>query len=294
MDITYQLATNITLNHVIEKIEHITFPPIRKKMMTMILHEPFTGVWAVRENNILGAILADKNPMGESEIFSFFVVPAERHKGMGSKLLSLLETSLKNQGIKQIQSRYRNDWGSLAVIEKILQSDGWKVPQLLRIIAEIDINQYTRVPWPSIKIPGDFTLFKWNELTRDDRLHIDEMLRNRAIPPEFNPYQHEDQIFLPASIGMRNKGIIIGWNIVYSLSDDTKEYNNLFLKAEFRKLGHAITLLHRSFGEQHKISVPKATWMINADNAPALKIAQRIAGEYVSKFIEVKISKKVL
>jgi hypothetical protein len=294
MDLNFQLATNITLNHVIEKIEHLTFPPIRKKMQTMPLHEPYTGVWAVKNNKMIGALLADKNPSGVSELFSFFILPAERNKRVGSQMLSLLETSLKNQGIKQMQTRYRNDWGSLSVIEKMLKSNGWETPQLLRIIAEIDIKQFTNTPWPTVKLPSDYSLFNWKELTGDDRTHIDRMIINKQMPPEFNPHQHKDKISLPLSFGLRKKGIIIGWNIVYSLTDDTKEYNNLFIAEEFRKLGHAITLIHKSTSEQYKLNIPKATWLINADNKPALKIVKYITAGNLSKYVEVKATRKIL
>lgn len=294
MDLNFQLATNITLNHIFEKIEQFTFPPIRKKMQTMPLHEPFTGVWAVKDKQIVGVLLADKNPSGVSEIFSFFVIPDERNKRVGSQLLTLLETSLKNQGIHQVQTRYRSDWGSLSVIEKMLKTNGWEAPVLIRVIAEIDIKQFTNTPWPEVKLPSDYSVFNWKELTNADRKQIDRMIMNRQIPPEFNPYQHEDKIFLPVSLGLRNKGIIIGWNIVYSLSDDTKEYNNLFIAEEFRKLGHAITLIHKSTEEQFKLNIPKATWLVNADNKPALKIVKYITADHLSKYVEVKASRKKL
>ena len=294
MDLSFQLATNITYNHVIEKIESLTFPPIRKKMQIMPLHEPYTGVWALKDKQIIGLILADKSPAGISEIFSFFVVPDERNKRIGSQLLILIENSLRNQGIQQVQTRYRSDWGSLAVIERMLKTNGWENPLLIRVIAEIDIRHFIDTPWPKVKLPSDYTLFNWNELTKADRSAIDLMIKNKEVPPEFNPYQNPDKIFLPVSFGLRNKGVIIGWNIVYSLSDETKEYNNLFIRKEFRKLGHAITLIHRSTGEQYKLNIPKATWLINADNEPTLKIVKHITADHLNRYVEVKFSRKRL
>ena len=179
-------------------------------------------------------------------------------------------------------------------IEKMLKTHGWENPKLMRIIAEIDIKQYTQVPWPTIKIPPDYTLFNWEALTSEDETQIEQMFDDREVPAEFNPYQHDDKIFLPASFGLRKNNDLIGWNIVYSLDENTKEYNNLFLKKDFRGLGHAIALLHRSFGEQYKLNIPKAKWLINADNKPVLKIAQKIAGGYTDKITEVRISQKIL
>jgi hypothetical protein len=293
-EINFQSATNITLNHIFEKIENITFPPIRKRMQNIPLHEPFTGIWAVRGNQIIGLILADKNPSGSSEVFSFLVIPKERNKKIGKQLLKLLENSLKNQGVSRLQLRYRSDWGSLPVIQKMLKSNNWETPQLIRVIAEIDIKQFTNTPWPTMKLSTDYSLFNWKDLTGNDRKQIDRMMMGQKVPSEFNPYQHEDKIFLPASFGLRHKSEIIGWNIVYSLSDDTKEYNNLFIVEEFRKLGHAITLIHKSTEEQYKLNIPKATWLINADNKATLKIVNYITVDHLSKHVEVWISGKRL
>jgi hypothetical protein len=294
MDFTFQQATNITLNHILEKIENLTFPPIRKKIQTMSLHEPFTGVWAVRDKQILGIILADKNPSGVSEVFSFFVAPGERNKTIGNQLLTQLETSLIDQGITHIKTRYRSDWGSLVVIEKMLQSHRWETPQLLRVIAGGEIRHFTNTPWPSMKLSSDYSLFNWKELTRDNRKQIDQLIISKLVPPEFNPYQNEEKIFLPASFGLRNKGMVAGWNIGYSLSDDTIEYNNLFIAEPFRKLGHALTLIHKSFEEQYKLNIPKVTWLINADNKPVLKIMKYLSADHLSKYVEVRASGKRL
>ncbi len=293
MELNFQYSANITFKHVVDKIEPYTFPSILKKTQTMSIYEPYTGVWAIRDNKMTGLILADKNPRGYAEIFSFFVIPEERNKGIGNQLLAMLTSLLQKQGIKQIQTRYRSDWGSLKVIEKMLKSHGWSAPQLIRIIAEIDIGQYVHVPWPKIILPPECILFSWNELSDKDRQQIERMMEAGEIPPEFNPYQHEDKICFPVSVGMRHKGILAGWNIVYSLSENKLEYNNLYLCPDYRMSGYAITMLHRSFGEQYKMKIPTATWVINADNKPIMKIAQRIASGHVNKLVEVKASRKL-
>lgn len=294
MNPEYQIATNLTYKNVIEKTEHFTFPPIRKKIRTIPLHEPFTGAWAAIDNKMVGLVLADKNKQDIAELFSFLVIPKQRNKGIGNQLLTLLESTLQQQGIKWVQTRYRTDWKSLPYIEKLLHANEWEEPKLLRIIVETDIDKYHVAPWPTIKLSSEYSLFHWGELTNRDRDEIDQLMQRHEVPGEFNPYQHEDKIFLPGSIGMRFRDRLIGWNIVYSLHPDTIEYNNLFIRKEFQNFGHAITLLHRSFGEQYKLNIPKATWVINANNPVVMKICTRIAGKYVSKIIEVKISRKIL
>jgi GNAT superfamily N-acetyltransferase len=294
MDLNFQMATNITFNHVIERIEQLTFPPIRKKMQTMPLYEPFTGVWAIKDNKIIGTVLADKNPAGYSELFSFLVVPKHRNKGIGNQLLSLLITSLKNQGISYVQTRYRSDWGSYLAIEKILKTHGWEPPHLLRIIAEVDIKHFPDSQWPSIKIPSQYFMFNWGDITAKDRTQIDSMITNQKIPQEFNPYQHKEKICFPISYGLRYQDSLIGWNIAYFLKADTIEYNNLYISENYRKFGYAIALLQNSFQSQYKLNISKATWIVNADNQPMLKIVQKIASKFIDKFIEVKSSYKKL
>jgi GNAT superfamily N-acetyltransferase len=295
MDIHYQISTNIRFNHVIEKTERFTFPPIRKKIQTMPIVEPYTGVWATNEKNqMLGLILADHKNNEYSELFSFYVVPGQRNKGIGTQLLSLLETALREQGIKWIQSRYRSDWPGKPVIEKMLISANWEKPFLMRWIIEFDMSKFDQARWPDSKLPSDYSLFPWNELTASDRDEIDILLRKKEFPREFDPYQHAQKIFLPGSSGLRYRGKIIGWNIVYSLKADTLEYNNLFIREDFRKLGHALSLLHQSFGIQDRLKIPKATWVINADNKTVMKFTEHIGGWILSRKVEVMGCRKLL
>jgi GNAT superfamily N-acetyltransferase len=294
MNIEYQIATNLTFNHIIKKIEGFTFPPIRKKIRTIRLHEPFTGVWATLDNHLLGAVLAETNHNGKSELFSLFVTPNLRNRGIATQLISLLVSTLEKNGVKTLQTRYWTSWKSLPAIEKLLKNTGWEDPELLRVIAEINIDKYNVVPWPNLKIPSYCEFFEWNNLTSTDRKLIDRLLQAQKIPGEFNPYQHSAKIFLPASIGLRIKGELAGWNIAYQLAPDKIEYNNLFVRDEYQRTGHAIALLYRSFGEQHKLNIPLATWVLNADNPAAMKIGMRIAGNHLNKLVEVKKSTKEL
>ena len=294
MNIEYRIATNITFNHVIEKIENLTFPPIRKKIKSMPIHEPYTGVWAMRNNEILGLILAADNKQGIAELFSFFVKPEERNKGIGSQLLSMLETTLQKQGLKYIRALYRSDWKSIEYIEKLLTNNNWESPVLLRTITEGDFSKYSEVVWPTTKFPSDYSMFNWEELTNEDRKEIDILIKAGEVPNELNPFQHEDRIFMPGSLGLRYKNKLIGWNIVYQLNPETLEYNNLYIKDGFRKLGHSITMLHRSFDKQYESKIPKAAWILYANNPSAMKTAVRIAGKYVYKLVEEKISRKLL
>jgi len=260
----------------------------------MPLQEPFTGVWSMEGNEMTGIILADRKK-NISELFSFFVSPEKRNQNLGNQLLSMLESKLQKEGVTEIRSRYRSDWGSVAVIEKMIGSHGWRNPELLRIIAETNISEYEKANWIQVKIPNEYSVFPWQEITHSDRENINDLLKTGKVPREFNPFQHEDKIFLPVSTGIRYKGSIAGWNIAFRLKEDMLEYNNLFLMEEHRMTGLSIPLLFRSFGEQYRsTNIPKATWMINADNRPIMKIANRIAGGFLSKFVEVRTSVKIL
>jgi hypothetical protein len=59
-------------------------------------------------------------------------------------------------------------------------------------------------------------------------------------------------------------------------------------------MGYAISLLKDSFGRQFELHIPKATWIINAENKAILKIAQLLAGKQLNKYVEVKGSRKIL
>ncbi len=294
MELNFQLSTNITFQHILEKIEHLTFPPIRKKIKTIPLQEPFTGVWALEGKEITGVVLADNKDNDISELFSFYVKPEKRNQKIGSQLLALLETSLRNQGVTFVQLRYRSDWNSLPVIEKLLKKNTWEEPILIRIIAEGNIEAYDKVMWPTVKFSSEYSFLPFEQLSDKDKIQLEQLTKENQIQKEFDPFQHFDKIYQPASILLKRKTHVVGWNIAYRLKEDTIEYNNLYLLDDYRRRGYAIGLLQQSFGEQYKHKIPKVTWIINADNGPVMKIMQKIARDYLSKYIEVKASRKFL
>lgn len=294
MEIDYQISTNIRYNHVIEKTESLTFPPIRKKVLTMPIVEPFTGVWAVKEKKIIAMILADNKSGDSSELFSFFVVPAERNKGIGTQLLALLEDSLKEQQKKFIYTRYRNDWSCLEQIEKLLLSNAWEIPQLFRIIASGEISAFPKVKWPVLDLNSKTYVFPWNEITSEDEKTIDQWIAGNKIPKAFDPRQHGEKIESGISTGMRMEEKLVGWNLVYRLKEDTLEYNNLFVEESYRKSGLAFHLLKSSCEKQFHSTIPYATWVVNADNPVIMKFTRAVLDGIFQNLVEVKISKKAL
>jgi hypothetical protein len=201
---------------------------------------------------------------------------------------------LKSRGITGIQSRYRSDWKNVETIEKMIASHGWRTPQLVRIIAETSIEKYNLAPWPVVKLPTSYSVFNWTDLTKEDENELLSFINQGIVPKEFDPFQHTENFFMPSCMGLKFNGHVVGWNIAYLLKDDTIEYNNLFILDTFRNKGYAIALINQSFGEQFKLKIPKATWIINAGNTPIIKIAHRIAERFLDKFVEVKGSGKKL
>ena len=294
MEIKYKASVDLTYDQVIDKIENFTFPSIKKKVLSMKIREPYYGVWALEGDKLLGVALADNATDGVSELFSLFVLPEKRNKGIGRSLINAMETLLKERGVKIIQSRYQSNWKSINEINKLIKSGDWKEPVLARVVAEGEIENYKNVPWPEIKISSDYEIFQWENITPEDKNEIERLQETKEISHEFNPYQHQDKIYMPASLGLRHKGKLAGWNIVYLLDKETAEYNNLFIVKEYRKIGHAITLLHKAFGRQYEENLPKAKWLINGDNIATLKIFKRIAGKHLSKYYEVYLTAKKL
>jgi GNAT superfamily N-acetyltransferase len=261
--------------------------------MTMQIDEPFTGIIALNDEKPIGLILADNHKSKDhAELFSFFVIPEERHKGVGKKLLFFLEKALKEEGVTQIQSRFWNNWGSIYVINKLLAALGWESPTTIKYICEGSIAKHTVAPWPHLKFPSGFSFFSWEDLDEENKDLIDDLIFEHKIPMEYDPFQHTDKIFYPASIGLKQDSRLVGWNIVYSLRKDMIEYNNLFVLDEYKKHGYGINLLKESFGRQYDLNIPNATWIINADNPTMVKVFQRITTGHLSNLVEVKACRK--
>ena len=294
MEPTYQAATNITHNHVVQNIEQLTFPPYSKKIRTMPIQEPYAGVWALDGNLMIGIILAETNNRGTSELFSFYVRPKYRNQGIGNKLLTILEETLKKQGVRILRSRYWSDWKSVSVIEKMLKSHDWETPSVIRRILYTPVTTFKEMYWPKLVLPSDYEIFKWESLTNKDKEDISNMLNEGKIIEAFNPFQHEKQVFLPVSLGLRVNGKIAGWNLGYALKADTIEHNNLYILEEFRNKGIALKLLYDSIELQYELKIPNVAWIINEDNVMAKRVIGRLTLHNARKNIEVRSSQKIL
>jgi predicted GNAT family acetyltransferase len=287
MSCTFQASTNISYNYVLKKVEHFTFPPIKKKASVINLHEPFTGVWALDGERMVGLALSHKIGGNQAELFSFYVLPEYRNKGIGKRLLYNMQVLLKDKNIKKLNTLFRDDWQSIKWISRLLEANKWHPPELLRVISEISIKKYYDVSWPRISMPNHYSIMSLGQLSEVQSNQLKEFTNKQDIPNEFKPLNNTESICKPASMVFCYKERVVGWNIVYQIGAEKLEYNNLYILKEFRKLGYALSLLHASFGVQYQLQIPLSTWVVNADNTPMMKISESLASDFRSKKVLV-------
>ncbi len=239
-------------------------------------------------------MLADTGSNGVSELFSLFVLPDERNRGIGSQMLEIMEKHLKSNKFRFMQVRLRDEWKNFETVKKMIERRGWELPYVARIIAEADIHDYLKVPWPDHYLPSNLSLINRKDLPDEYEEQLKHIMEVSRIPVEFNPLQHHEHVFLPASYFLTKDSRLIGWNLAYHIAPNCVEYNNLFLFPDNRERGYGIALIRKSFEEQLRLEIPLARWVINTDNGEMMKIYNRLGRKYVKKHIQVFISRKIL
>lgn len=293
----YKASFNMTVEFVMENMEQYTFPNIRKQIQSIDIKNPILAVSVKNEDKIIGLCISEfDSSQSYSEIFSFYIDPEYRNQGIGKELLNKTEQILTRKGYEEVRAFYWSSWESFGATNHIVTRQNWSPPQKLMHVFKTDIARITKIPWrENIHLPEGYEIVPWAWISPDEKKSLaDEQVFMPFFPDHLSPFYHEDKIAHHTSLALKYKGLITGWLLTYWNSPSTIEYNNLFIRKEYR-LGIKIPLemIRIASMKQVEQGVPDILWSVGEENVLMEQYLDKKFGNYSDKSTIYTSSKKL-
>ncbi|CAN2039728.1 N-acetyltransferase domain-containing protein [Candidatus Magnetomoraceae bacterium gMMP-15] len=278
--IKFQLSTNMTFQFLKDNFDHLLFKAFAKRAELQAPKEPLFAVIAMFNGQVIGMALAEmfKEDI-PAEIVSLFVSPGQRKKGIATQLVANLEKVVKKAGCPKIDLVWNEDYPSADAVERIIQKLGWLPPQKTMLIHKISVAELVKADWVqrNYKLPKDYSIFLWKELTEKEREEITESQQQKEwFPPYLTPFQMEDQIEWRASFGLRNGNKVVGWVIGFRNSSDTVQISCFFVCEEERRKKWTLALLANFFNSLNELDIPYVHYQADYKNKYNVKLFRNL------------------
>lgn len=295
---TYKASFNMTVEFVMENLEKYTFPNIRKQIQSVDIKNPIMALSVTKDDNIVGLCISEFDSANKySEIFSFYIDPAHRNSGIGSELLRKTEQILRQKGFEELRCYIWDSWESSEATKKMIVKQGWGEPQKLMQIFKTDTKRVVNIPWKeNIELSKDYEIIPWSWISPEEKKEIqDEQEISEFYPEYLSPINHQERIAFHTSLALKFKKKVIGWLMVYWNSPDTLEYNNLFIKKDYREsLKVPMEMIRKASLLQVEQGVPNILWTVGHENPKLEEFFEKKFGDYGDKAIIYGASKRLI
>jgi GNAT superfamily N-acetyltransferase len=279
--------------------QEMTFPRFRQLLEDF---SNYTDLIVIRatdaDNTPAGMGLAFHAPGTEkAEIGSVYILHEFRRKGVGTALWEYLEKTLHDRQCRSAEVYYDSEMASTPALERILAKLDWNTPQIFRMFYKADIREMMKAPWNNYRLPEEFAVFPWTELTEAER---EEILRRQEAeewyPEILSPFRDEEFTEPVVSVGVRYRGEVAGWMICHRVSENTVRYSKLFVRKDLQRMGRAIPLLAESLRRHDASSgenIPQyALWQVEYDNVFMMNFVKRRVMPHICEIHEYRRSFK--
>ena len=296
-DYTYKASFNMTVEFVMENLEKYTFPNIRKQIQSVEIKNPIMAVSVTKDDNLVGLCISEFDSGKKySEIFSFYIDPKHRNSGIGTEMLVKTEQILSQKGFDEVRCYIWSSWESSETTKRMVKRLGWEEPAKLMQIFKTDTTRVLNIPWKkNVSLPEDYEIIPWSWVSPEEKKEImDEQEFSDYYPDNLSPFYHQERIAFHTSLALKFKNKIIGWLMIYWNSPDTLEYNNLFIKKEYREsLSIPMEMIRKASLLQVEQGVPNIIWTVGHENPLLEQFFEKKFGDFGDKAIIYGSSKKL-
>ena len=172
-----------------------------------------------------------------------------RRKKVATTLLQFLERELCNQGCPAMEALVIGNVLPEGVRE-LMNSQGWISFQVAGMVCATDVASLSRAPWVKFhKLPPLSSLFRWADLTSEDRHWVANGRASHQFPGDLDPLLDEHLIDPVSSFGLRSGLGVAGWCIFHGTRGNGVRCASLFIREDLRNRGYAMALVARSIRE---------------------------------------------
>ncbi|VTR50562.1 Acetyltransferase (GNAT) family [Actinobacillus pleuropneumoniae] len=223
----------------------------------------------------LGLAIAKRNGTELSASLQALVITEScRRQGIGRQLYGMLESLLRQQGIRWIRTEYLGSSHVPSLEASFLQSCGFPEPAPGIHVWNGSFDILKELPRiQSLKLPGDYLVIPFHELTSKER---EKIARGNWYPPILDPFTEEDVIDRQRSLALRYRNAIIGWLILEPFHAQTLLFKTMFVSQSHQRTGRGIALLAEASRRIVREGQYK-DWIffVEADNAAMVRFMQR-------------------
>ncbi len=262
----------------------MTFPSLIGFLHKLKDDPRILAVEAKHGEEAVGLVLAIIRPDRLStKVLSLFVKSEHRNLGIGVNLLAQLEGIAKENGCKQLSMTFFDSLPAAAALQKVLERSSWSPPELyfIELKAQGEFVVQSDWVWKKRPLPQGFEIFRWAELTENDRKAILRRQQERPwFPENFSPLRDE-KVEPFNSLGLRYQGEVIGWMITHRIKPDTIRYTNFFVDEAVRNPSAVFMLVTESIRLQCQSDLRNFVHYYQPDS-PIRKWAERHLSEHAT------------
>lgn len=246
--------------------EDFTFPKLRAKLRALDSNNSLIAIGSSEQEKPIGLALGKIFPDSQLvEVLSIFVEPTHRSAGIGTTLLTRLESELQARGCKQAELVYMTGKTTTPALERLLSKCNWTTPEPQMLVCQGKAEAIMEASWMKrySRLPASYSIFPWVEITQEERQAIQQQQEAQPwIPEDLIPFKQEENLEPVNSLGLRYQGQVVGWVINNRISPDTILYSCSFVRKDLQKMGRIISLYAEAGKRQLKAKIPNCIWTV--------------------------------
>lgn len=201
---------------------------------------------------------------GKGAILSIAVGKEFRSRGIGSSLLLAMEKELAARGASSLKITYVTEKPTTPALVRLLEKCEWPAPEPKHLVCTSDKRMYT-APWmANYTLPPEFEVFRWVDLTAEERAALERSQRAEGwIPEGLSPFDYEGSLEPANSLGIRFKGEVVGWLITQPREPDAVCYSCSYLRPDLQKRARLVAVYAEGVRRQVEFTTkPIGIWIV--------------------------------
>lgn len=264
--------------------KHFVFPALRFPLFEPEGKDLVFAAALDADEQAVGLAFGWGGANAEFELISIYVTPLLRYHGIGSRLLSAVEEGFADKGYTLGVHKYSlpvDDQG----FARFLMGQGWLYPTVRQLICKGDLEGFCSTRWYRVRLPKDFALKAWQELTEAERAGI--AARTAREPGWYaqdqDPFVYEIDCHEPTSVALLKDGTVVGWVLTHVRDGmDSLRWTVSFVAPELSRAGHIVHLWQEAARRQRERTTLKhLIWGVPLTHPRMLDFVRRRMGEHL-------------